>query len=124
MFNKEYYAQKFIATFPAAQTVYDAHMTDYRELLGHVFFAEVINEPLADLLRGNSDRAAIGKYVALIEDMYTNGDEAVKNIVVVSILERLGDDKTILKNTYGYFSESLKQASRDIETFWGRKYDF
>lgn len=124
MLNKEYYAQKLIAVFPAAKEVYDKHLEDYGELLGHVFFADVINEPLIGLLASNTDTAAIGEYIGFLEDMYANGDEAVKNIVVVSVLERLGDDTTVLRNAYGYFSEQLRQASRDIEAFWGRQHNF
>lgn len=124
MFDKEFFARKLIAVFPAAKEVYDKHLADYGELLGHVFFADVINEPLTGLLASNADTAAIGKYIGFLEDMYVNGDEAVKNIVVVSVLERLGDDATVLRNAYDYFSEQLHQASCDIEAFWGRQHNF
>lgn len=106
--NMQAYARKLITTFPNMQTLYDRHMADYGELLGHIFFADAVNEPLMELLRVNENPAAIGKYISLLENMYINGDDAVQNVVVVSVLERLGDDETVLRNAYGYFSEPLK----------------
>ena len=53
--------------------------------------------------------------------MYANGDDDVQNIVGVTILECLGDDETVLRNAFSYFSEELMRASQSIEKGWGRR---
>lgn len=92
----------------------------YGEVLGHVLFCE-INPILSDLLRSNRDRTQIQKYIGFMEDMYANGDDEVKNIVTVTMLEYLGDDETVLRNAFAYFSEELMEASKAVEAGWGRR---
>ncbi|WBW98381.1 hypothetical protein OW730_06325 [Oceanirhabdus sp. W0125-5] len=90
-------------------------------MLGHVFFSEGINEPLFELLKINTDKNLIKKYISFIEEMYSDGDDDVKNIVIVTILERLGDDGKVLSNAYSYFSKELICMSKEVESFWGRR---
>ena len=56
-----------------------------------------------------------------IGEMYGGGDGDVRNIVEVTILEYLGDDETVLRNAFGYFSEGLMVASQAVEAGWGRR---
>ena len=115
MLTKEQLADEFIVLFPDNKTDYDEHMTDYSELLGHVFFGEVINRPLSSLLKSNDDKETIQKYVRFIEHMFYHGDEDAKNIVLVTVLEYLGDDEDVLKNVYTYLSDDLIEVSVRIE---------
>ncbi len=72
------------------------------------FFAEEINEPLIELLAKNEDIAKIKKYCGFIEDMWFLGDEAVKNVVEVTILERLTDDAALWQRFGGFISREFK----------------
>ena len=45
----------------------------------------------------------------------------MRNIVEVTLLECLGDDETILRNAFSYFSEKLMLASQSVERDWGRR---
>lgn len=118
--TKEYFAKKLVREFPEYQRAYQDHLRAYGEVLGHVFFCE-INPVLSGLLRSNEDRTQIRKYVDFIEDMYANGDDGVKNIVTVTMLEYLGDDESVLRNAFGYFSPALMEASKAVEAGWGRR---
>lgn len=118
--TKEYFAKKLVREFPEYQRAYQDHLRAYGEILGHVFFCE-INPVLSGLLRSNEDRAQIRKYVDFIEDMYANGDDEVKNIVTVTMLEYLGDDERVLRNVFGYFSPALMEASKAVEADWGHR---
>ena len=90
--SKEEFAEKFVSLFPDKRQSLDEHYADYHELLGHIYFADVLNEPLIRMISQNSDKNMISKYCAFIEDMWLNGDEDVVNIVEVTILERLSDN--------------------------------
>ena len=61
----------------------------------HIFFADEINIPLMLLLQSNSDKKTIQQYCSFIEEMYYDGDEDVKNVVEVTILEQLSDETKI-----------------------------
>ena len=115
LLTKEQLAEEFIMLFPDYKADYDKHLSDYSTLLGHVFFGDAIDGPLTTLLKSNHDKETIKKYVSFIEHMFVHGNDDVKNIVVVTILEYLGDDDTVLKNAFSYFSDELIEASKEIE---------
>ena len=121
LLTNEQLTDEFITLFPGNKVDYDEHLADYSELLGHVFFGDVINRPLASLLRSSHDKEAIQKYVTFIEHMFVHGNDDAKNIVLVTILEYLGDDDIVLKNAYKYFSDKLVESSVQIEKLLGRR---
>lgn len=121
MMTKEEFAEEFIGIFRGHEVDYAKHLHDYGEVLGHVFFGNLINPPLFRLLRENTEKALIGKYVQFIERMYLEGDDAVKNIVEVTILEYLGDDSLVLKNAFALFSDALIEASKQVESALRRR---
>lgn len=118
--TKEFFAQDLVRRFPEHQAAYEDHLRAYGEVLGHVFFCE-INPVLSGLLRENQDQARIRRYMDFLEEMYREGDGDVRNIVEVTILEYLGDDETVLRRAFHYFSEELMEASQAVEAGWGRR---
>ena len=111
--SKEAFALALAERFPEFRMAYQEHLEGYGEILGHVFF-DVLHRALVPLLRLNEDREKIGKYIEFLEDMYANGDGEVRNIVEVTILEVLGDEETVLRNAFAYFSEDLMTAAQSV----------
>ena len=121
-YSKEYFAQELGVRFPEFRETYQEHLEYYKELLGHVFFGgETLLGVLESLLKTNGEKEKIRRYIDFVEDMYANGDDDVQNIVEVTILECLGDDETVLRNAFTYFSEELMLVSQSIEKGWGRR---
>lgn len=82
----------------------------------------IITARLADLLKENTDKEVICKHIDFIERMYLPDDDAVKNVVEVTILEYLGDNDQVLKNVFDhYFSLELIEASKKIEALLRRR---
>ena len=115
-----YYARKYVEIFPEYKIELEEHLDDYGEFLGHVFFGTVIDVNLVELLKTESDISRIKKIFHFINDTYANGEEYIQNVIVVTILEYLGDDPIILKKAFKYLSNELKNASYDIEKQLGR----
>ena len=61
----------------------------------------------------NSRRPRLGKLA--------NIKRKVRNIVEVTILEVLGDEETVLRNAFSYFSEDLMTVAQSVEKGWGRR---
>ena len=118
--SKEAFALALAERFPEFRMAYQEHLEDYGEILGHVFF-DVLHRALVPLLKINEDGEKIRGYIGFLEDMYANGDEDVRNIVEVTILEVLGDDETVVRNAFLYFSENLMTAAQAVEKGWGRR---
>ena len=92
--TKEATAIELTKIFPDKAAALTQHYADYdNQLREHIFFADEINTPLILLLQSNTDKKTIQQYCSFIEEMYYNGDEDIKNVVEVTILEQLSDEK-------------------------------
>ncbi len=112
--TKEEAATELTELFPEKATALAQHYADYgNQLLGHLFFADEINLPLIHLLRSNTDKPTIQKYCSFIERMYAMGDEDVKNVVDVTIVEQLSDEELIWFRFGTYLSNDF---IREINT--------
>lgn len=84
------------------------HLWDYGEILLHLF-AEHITEPLLHMLEKEStSRRSIEIYCKAIELLWQYGDDAVVNVVDVTILERLSDDAVLWQKFGSYISDEFR----------------
>lgn len=107
---KEDFAKKLVEIFPEKSSALAEHYGDFGELLGHVFFADEIGDPLFELLKEHVEFEKIDAYCRFVEEMWRCGTEDVVNIVNVTILERLSDDTSAWNN----FSMHITQAFQDF----------
>lgn len=84
------------------------HLWDYGEILLHLF-AEHITEPLLHMLEKEStSRRSIEIYCKAVELLWQHGDDAVVNVMDVTILERLSDDAVLWKKFGSYISDEFR----------------
>lgn len=112
--DKNEMANKLIELFPEKGEALKMHYQDYGELLGHVFFAEEMNEPLIEILRYNRDVETINKYCSFILEMWKFGSDEVVNIVDVTILERLSDENEIWFKFGNYISDEFRLYINEV----------
>lgn len=122
MYAPESFAKEFIKAFPEYKAQFLEHLDTYEEFLGHVFFGDVLNMDLINLISGGSDQERLKRLFDFMERMMREGNNDVQNIITVTILERLGDDSEILKEAYRYMGTKTRTASEEIEQYWGREY--
>lgn len=121
MLNSENLIKLFLSNFPEFEIDFKQHIEDYEEILLHVFFGETLNEKLIELLRDEKiHKDEISKIFNFLEKVAVEGDLDTKEVLTVTILERLGDNKKLLETSYKYMGKNTKIASREIEEFWGR----
>lgn len=113
--TKEQFAEELICRFPEKQSGLHDHYQAYNEILGHVFFADEINIPLVALLEKDEDTPAIEKYCTFIEDMWFHGDSDTRNVVEVTIIERLSDNPLVWLRFGQYLSKEFRwKINEDI----------
>ena len=117
MMNDQEMIEVFLEAFPCCRSAYEKHMEKYGELLQHVFYPEVVSNPLIELLERDSADPAISTYTGFVERMWQEGDESVRNVVDVTILERLSDDKKVWNRFGKFISDEFKNY---INTEWIR----
>ena len=84
------------------------HRDIYGEVLLHIFASEEVGNTLFDLLQRDSDNTYIMIYTKAIELMWKYGDIDVKNVVDVTLLERLSEDRIVWNRLGKYISEDFK----------------
>lgn len=91
------------------------HMEDYDgEILLHIFVPDMVYFPLIECIK-SKDEAGVGKYCGCIERLWNEGDEEVRNVVDVSVLECLTDYDDIWQ-AFG------KHISADFKNYINNEY--
>lgn len=87
----------------------------------HNIFGDILNPFLIEALYKNSDIELLKKVFVFLESMATSNDLLVQEVLGCTVLERIGDDKIILKKAKKYMKKETKKISEEIENGWGRK---
>ncbi len=113
--QKKEILNKLVEYFPQLKCDIDETITDFSEIYLHLIFGDVFNPYLIGLLEEpEANKELILKSGELLEYMMMF-DEPIQEVVVVTVLERLSDDKKILfafskfagDNTRQYISNLL-----------------
>ena len=86
--------------FPQNKQYYKEHIRDYGAVLAHVFTIETINIPMEKDFNVGSESETFRKYCMLIQSLWENGDDEVRNVIDVTILESISDHKRMWE-TFG-----------------------
>ena len=96
--------------FPENKQYYKEHIRDYgRTVLAHVFAIETINIPMEKDFNVGSESETFQKYCMLIQSLWENGDDEVRNVIDVTILESISDHERMWK----VFSRHISQEFID-----------
>ena len=112
---------EFLHCFPEFRSSYKKHISEYDEFLAHIFFGDFINPKLLVLLEDDQDKSRIEKVFTFLERMAVEGDADVQEILMVTILERIGDEQELLDKSHYYMGKFTRETSDKIESFWGRR---
>lgn len=101
-----------IERFPEQRDKIEESMDIDNKLLGHVFAAYAISQPMEKLFY--NDKEKFGKYCELIEELWHYGDDDVQNIIDVTILEDLNTGEVnVWKGLGDFLSEDFKRFIND-----------
>jgi len=86
----------------------------------HNIFGDVFNPFLIRLIKNNNNLNLLKRTFEFLENMAISNDDNVKNVLSVTVLENLGDDKKILNKSFEYMGANTKKLSLEIEESLGR----
>jgi len=107
--NIEEMANYIVDIFPQYKEYYEQHLNDYGALLAHIFAIETINIPMENEFRENFDSAIFCKYCNLITYLWKNGNEEVRNVVDVTILEGISDKRQMWETFGRHISKEFQE---------------
>jgi len=112
---------EFLKRIPELVTKYDDEIKDWDEFPGyHNIFGDVLNPFLEELLGETQQDDLKARIFDFLEDMANSDDEDVVNVLVVTVLERIGDSKRNFLEANKYFGPQTAYYSATIEKAWGR----
>lgn len=86
----------------------DEHLKDYGEVLLHIYASDELGNPLRELLEKQSNCILVNIYCKVIELMWKYGDDSVRNVVDVTLLESLSDSEECWQHFGKYISEDFR----------------
>lgn len=98
---------RLVERFPKAEQLYCKHMEQNGVLLSHIFFEDALVLPLILAFEKGRD-AEFADYAGFIEEMWDKGDRDLRNVVDVSLLERISDDEALWKGFGKHISAAFK----------------
>jgi hypothetical protein len=107
--DKNACAKMLAEMLPDGKRLYSEHLGMYGEVLLHVLVGEMINIPLTELLKADREHEKIRLYCEIIEEMRRNGDEDVVNVVEVTVLEYLTDNREVWQCFGRHISDDLRR---------------
>ena len=93
--------------FPENKQYYKEHIRDYGTVLAHVFAIETINIPMEKDFNVGSESETFRKYCTLIQSLWENGDDEVRNVIDVTILESISDHEQMWKSFGRHISQEF-----------------
>jgi hypothetical protein len=86
----------------------------------HVLVGETLNPWLVAELAVPANDETLRRAFAFVEELATT-DDALENVVCVTVCAQLGDDSALLERARPMMGERTLALSHEIERFWGRE---
>lgn len=105
--------------FPELEQQVTEETERFGEFLPHVVFGAVINPLAVKLLRQDDYKTntVLKRIFEMYEDLSANGDFETQNLVQVTLLEPLWDDRTTYRRAAELIGEQTRAAWEDIASY-------
>ncbi len=118
-------ASRIATLYPELKDAYKDNFQRYDEFLGEDFFVNHANKFIMGTIRSN-DTQQLKKLFKILSDIYENGSNDVQDLVVVTILGEIDNDKELLEKCRQYiadddFYETLVAVNAYLATSAGKK---
>ncbi len=118
-------ANRISTLYPELKDAYKENFQTYDEFLGEDFFVNHANKYIMNTIRSN-DTQTMKKLFKILSDIYENGSNDVQDLVVVTILGEIDNDKELLARcreqiTDDDFYQTLEAVNKYLASNAGKK---
>lgn len=113
-----------LSAVPELAPLYDQDKEFSGEEFGaHVVFGDILTERLLiPRLRSSTESdPVLSRAFSFLEQLAQDANPKVRDVVRVTVCERLGDDKQLLRAARSYMGRVTLALSQEIERMWGRE---
>ena len=114
-------ADFIIERFPELKAQVEEEMNELGEFLPHVIFGDVFNPLTVTLLKQEDyfTNPALNRIFNMYEELSSQGDFETNNLVQVTLLEYLWDEKITYDRALEWIGEHTKELWNDIYNYIG-----
>lgn len=118
MVNKQFF-KKMVEFFPESEIDYNNIIEEYGELLETVAIDDVLMPRLIQLLIENQEVHKLKVFFNYIEEV-VNTDSYLKDILSITMMEKLGDNDDVLANAKKYLGATSRELQIEADRAIGR----
>lgn len=118
MVNKQFF-KKMVEFFPESEIDYNNIIEEYGELLETVAIDDVLMPRLIQLLIENQEVHKLKVFFNYIEEV-VNTDSYLKDILSITMMEKLGDNDDVLANAKKYLGATSRKLQIEADRAIGR----
>lgn len=117
--SKEF-IKHLLVFFPSVTDQYRKSIEENGELLETVVIEDIFMPEIINLLKDNKNTNLLNRIFAYFETMANCEDIQLENIFMTTVLECLGNDKTILKKAREYMGHETLKLQLEADKALGR----
>lgn len=118
--KSEEFIENMLSFFPSARDEYLESVERYGEVLESIIIEDIFMPKVIELLKVNNDFVLLNHIFNYFEDVANCGEEYIINLFIITVLEVLGNDKSILDTAIRYMGPKTKQLQIKADTDLGR----
>lgn len=118
--KSEEFIENMLSFFPSVRDEYCESVERYGEVLESIIIEDIFMPKVLELLNVNNDFILLKRIFNYFEDVANCGEEYIINLFTITVLEVLGNDKSILDTAIKYMGPETKQLQIRADTNLGR----
>ena len=107
--------ERFPQLLPSISHYFDTYGYDY--FAPHILYHAVLNPYVEELLQKENDNKLLKEVFTFYEELAKSGDEEVKNLLQVTLLEALWEEKKLLSKACVYMLPETKKINDAIRAY-------
>lgn len=113
--------EKMQEFFPSTKEAYIESLKEYGDVLETVVIEDIFMPPILKLLSENKEWQLLESVFGYIEEILNSNDSHLTDVLSVTVLEILGNDKLILETARQYMGTKTKALQGKADEDLGRR---
>ncbi|GGO00220.1 DUF7674 family protein [Saccharibacillus kuerlensis] len=118
--KKEEFFERMLNFFPSLDEAYRKSILDYGEVLETVVIEDIFMPEIIELLRKEQNINLVKRIFDYFEEVSNDQNIHLRNLLSSTVLEKLGDDKDVLKAAKKYMGLKTTQLQVEADRLLGR----
>ncbi|OWR31286.1 resolvase [Saccharibacillus sp. O23] len=118
--SSEEFLKNMLEFFPSLHEAYKKSILDYGKVLETVVLEDLFIPQIIELLNEEADINLLKRIFEYVEEVLNNDDSHLRNLLSITLLERLGNHKAVLETAQKYMGIQTARLQIEADRALGR----